>query len=362
MPETVLYRKYRPKSFGDVVGQTHVISTLIRSLADGRVGSAYIFSGSRGTGKTTIARLLAVAVNFGDGNTSDEARDFLAGRSLDLLELDAASNRGIDDIRELRDAVRFAPARAKRKVYILDEAHMLTTPAWNALLKTLEEPPPHAMFILCTTELEKIPDTIRSRCEEFAFERLPLPLIQKEIERVAKEEKSALDADASRLLALLAEGSLRDALSLLGQTISAGGKKIKGDTVTTLFGLPPQEEVTKLVEAALFGDAKRAFSLIAELVTRGIEARMMTKLMIEDARYALLLVIDPVFERTVLHEMSEEHMAALKKFGLDVGAARIEEVLRALLEAHHSPYTTVIPHLPLELAFVKIMKTPNPQP
>lgn len=359
MPETVLYRKYRPTSFANIVGQTHIVEALTRALKDGRVGHAYIFSGSRGTGKTTLARLLALAVNYGDGNTSDEAKDFLAGKSFDLIELDAASNNGVDDMRELSDAVRFAPARAKRKVYILDEAHMLSKNAWNALLKTLEEPPEHAMFILCTTELEKIPDTIRSRCEEFVFERLAFPLIQREIERIAKCEGTEVSPDVSRLLALLAEGSLRDALSLLGQTLSAGGRKITADIVTTLFGLPPQEEIGQLVDAALAGDAKRAFAVIADMATRGTEARMVTKLMIEDVHYALLLAVDPAFERVVMSEMTEEHLTQLKKFGMDAGVARLEEVLRALLEAHHSPYTTVIPHLPLELAMVKVMKTPT---
>lgn len=354
MSHVVLYRKYRPQAFDDVVGQQHVVSTLKRSLKDERVGSAYIFAGPRGTGKTTLARLLAVAVNFGDGSGSDGAENFRSGRSLDLLELDAASNRGIDDMRELRDAVNFSPASAKRRVYILDEAHMLTTPAWNALLKTLEETPEHAMFILCTTELEKIPDTIRSRCEEFVFERLSLPLIQREIENIAGKEEVSVSADATRLLALLAEGSMRDAISLLGQVIASAGKKVTGEHVSALFGLPRRDEIMKLANAALTGDAKQAFSTIADMVTAGIEARMMTKLIIEDLRIALLLAVDPTFERVVARELDEDHLAGVKKMGTDAGVSRVEEVLRAVLEAHHSPYTTVIPHLPLELAMVKV--------
>ncbi|GAG07749.1 unnamed protein product, partial [marine sediment metagenome] len=223
----VLYRKWRPMTFDEVVGQDHVTQTLCNALALGRVGHAYLFSGPRGTGKTTTARLLAKAVNclaeeLGDRpcNSCRRCQAVNEGRFLDLIEIDAASNTGVDDIRDLREKIGFAPSEGRYKIYIVDEAHMLSTAAFNALLKTLEEPPPHAIFVLATTEAHKIPATVLSRCQRFEFRRIPLSQIVARLEKLLEHEGAAAEPAALDLIARQATGALRDAESLLDQLLS----------------------------------------------------------------------------------------------------------------------------------------------
>lgn len=271
----VIARKWRPQSFGDVVGQRHVTQTLENAIAQNRVAHAYIFSGARGVGKTTTARILAKALNCAQGPTAtpcnqcDACREITAGTSLDVIEIDAASNRGIDQVRELREMVRYAPAGGRSKVVILDEAHQLTEEASNALLKTLEEPPENVVFVLATTQPEELTDTIRSRAQQFHFRALSFGEISGALERIAREEKIEIDAGALAVMARAAEGSLRDAFSVLEQAMAYCGKKIADAEVRELLGVVAEEALDELMEAIAAQSPERALGLVHRLIAEG---------------------------------------------------------------------------------------------
>ena len=269
-----LYRKWRPKTFSDVVGQEHITSTLKRQVAEGRLSHAYLFTGTRGTGKTTCAKILAKAVNCEsprDGDPCNECPSCLgieSGAFLDVTELDAASNNGVDNVRALRDEAVYSPAQVKKRVYIIDEVHMLSPAAFNALLKILEEPPEHLMFILATTELHKVLPTILSRCQRFAFRRILPRDIESRLEYVAKQEGIDLKSDGAELLARLSDGALRDALSLLDQCSAAGGG-IGAREVLDVLGLAGNVQTAQLMELILRRDAKAALLLLHRLYAGG---------------------------------------------------------------------------------------------
>jgi DNA polymerase-3 subunit gamma/tau len=275
MTYKVIARKYRPQTFADIVGQQHVTRTLANAIRSNRVAHAYIFSGVRGVGKTTAARILAKALNCEQGstpepdNTCDSCREIDAGNSLDVLEIDAASNRGIDQIRELREMVRYAPAAARYKVVILDEAHQLTDEASNALLKTLEEPPERVVFILATTRAEDLVDTIKSRAQLFQFRLLTFSEISGQIEKIAKAENLKIDSGAMAVLARAAEGSLRDGLSLLEQAIAYAGDAISDAQVRELLGVVAESILDELVGAIETQSSERALSLVHRLIADG---------------------------------------------------------------------------------------------
>ena len=269
-----LYRKWRPKTFADVVGQEHITATLQRQVAEGRLSHAYLFTGTRGTGETTCAKILAKAVNCEspvDGNPCNQCPSCLgieSGSFLDVMELDAASNNGVDSVRALRDEAIYSPAQVKRRVYIVDEVHMLSTPAFNALLKILEEPPEHLMFILATTELHKVPATILSRCQRFSFRRILPRDIEARLDHVAKAENIDLKPDGAELLARLSDGALRDALSLLDQCAASGGTVDAGSVLETL-GLAGNVQTAQMMEFILRRDAKAALLLLGKLYAGG---------------------------------------------------------------------------------------------
>ena len=268
MSYQVIARKWRPQTFSDLVGQSHVTSTLANAIKNDRVAHAYIFSGARGVGKTTAARILAKAMNCAKGPTAepcgecDSCREIAAGTSLDVIEIDAASNRGIDQIRELREMVRYAPAASRSKVVILDEAHMLTGEASNALLKTLEEPPDRVIFVMATTQPEDLGDTIRSRSQHFHFRALTFAEITGRLEEIAARENLKIEAGALAVIARMAEGSLRDALSLLEQARAYCGDVIADKEVRELLGVVPEDALNELVEAIAEGSADRALGLV----------------------------------------------------------------------------------------------------
>src|ERR1700675_218130 len=268
MSYQVIARKWRPQKFSDLVGQEHVTETLGNAIKNDRVAHAYIFSGARGVGKTTAARILAKALNCVHGPTAtpcgecDSCREIAAGTSLDVIEIDAASNRGIDQIRELREMVRYAPASSRSKVVILDEAHMLTGEASNALLKTLEEPPDRVTFVMATTQPENLADTIRSRSQHFHFRALTFGEITGRLEEIAKRENLQIEAGALAVIARMAEGSLRDALSLLEQARAYCGETIPDKEVRELLGVVPEDSLNELVEAIAAGSADRALGLV----------------------------------------------------------------------------------------------------
>jgi len=277
MSYQVIARKYRPQAFEEVVGQPLVTETLKNAILQQRVAHGYIFSGARGVGKTTTARILAKALNCVQGPTvtpdgvCDSCREITAGNSVDVLEIDAASNRGIDEIRELRETVRYLPSRDRYKVFIIDEVHMLTTEAFNALLKTLEEPPERSLFILATTEPHKLPPTIQSRCQHFAFRLLDYSEIYSQLQRIATAENIQADELALAPIAQAAEGSLRDALSLLDQVIAACGNTLDENRVRQLLGVVPGRFMREVVETVHAGDARRVLDLVAQLTTEGYE-------------------------------------------------------------------------------------------
>jgi DNA polymerase III subunit gamma/tau len=315
----VIARKYRPQTFREIVGQEHVTKTLANAIQSNRVAHAYIFSGVRGVGKTTTARILAKALNCVKGptaepdNTCDSCREISAGTSLDVLEIDAASNRGIDQIRELREMVRYAPASSRYKIVILDEAHQLTDEASNALLKTLEEPPERVVFILATTRAEDLVETIKSRAQLFQFRSLTFKEIAGEIERIAKAENLKIESGAVAVLARAAEGSLRDGLSLLEQAISYSGDEITDAQVRELLGVVAESVLDELVEAISTQSAERALGLVHRLISDGQNLQHFCREAIRHFRNLLVarvcgaesdLIAAPADERARLAEQS----------------------------------------------------------
>lgn len=290
----MLYGKWRPRGFDEVVGQDHIVVTLRNALATGQVAHAYLFTGPRGTGKTTTARILARAVNCAqprDGNPCDRCpscQAITAGAALDLIEMDAASNRGIEDIRELRDKIAFAPADLLKKVYLLDEVHMLTAPAFNALLKTLEEPPPHAIFILATTEPHDVPATIVSRCQRFDFRRVPIDAIVERLRFIAGEEGFAFSDEGLRALAIQARGGMRDAITLMEQVVSRYGPAPSTDDVLEALGLIHDERSTRLADAIVAKDLGSALALAREVADDGLDVARFTRETIDVLRVRLL--------------------------------------------------------------------------
>src|SRR5215813_10667935 len=275
MAYQVIARKYRPQRFEDVVGQEHVTQTLSRAIEQKRIAHAYLFCGPRGTGKTTIARIFAKCLNCTGGPKVDfddkdpRTQEIAEGRSLDVLEIDGASNNGVEQVRELRETCKYVPAQSRFKIYIIDEVHMLSTAAFNALLKTLEEPPEHVKFMFATTDPEKVLPTIRSRCQRYDLRRIPAALIAKHLADIAKQEKVKINKEALFAIARGAEGALRDAESTLDQLISFCGDTIEEEDVLSMFGLTAQSQLLELARAILDGQVESALRQLNTLATNG---------------------------------------------------------------------------------------------
>jgi len=336
-----LYRKYRPETFEEVIGQDHIVKAISGSLEAGKVAHAYLLCGPRGTGKTTIARIIASEL----------------GSSInDIYEMDAASNRGIDDVRSIRESVRTMPFDSKYKIYILDEVHMFTKDAWNALLKTIEEPPNHVIFILATTELEKIPETIVSRCQSFVFRKPTDLILSSVISNVAKKEGYTLEKGGAELIALLAEGAFRDALGTLQKVISfSKSNNIKVVDIEEITGAPNTTLVNEFLDALAKNDIEKGFSSIQQASKQNIEMMVYLKMILFKLRFALMLRYAPATKKNIEEIISSEDLEYITKLISQKPQHISSATLSVLLEAYQLGRNTVIDELPLELALVKIL-------
>ncbi len=335
-----LYRKYRPETFEDVIGQDHIVKAIEGAFESGKVAHAYLLSGPRGTGKTTIARIIARTL----------------GSSVnDIYEMDAASNRKIEDARDIRESVRTMPFDSKYKVYILDEVHMLTKEAWNALLKTIEEPPAHVIFILATTELEKVPETIVSRCQTFIFKKPTDAILAEVITRVAKKEGYTLAEGGAELIALLASGAFRDALGTLQKVISySKDKKITLKEIESVTGAPEASLVHSFLDALASNDIEKGYTAIRTASEQNIDMSLFTKMIIVKLRYALMLRYAPQQSSHLEKSLSAQELSFLTSLVASKPSTLSSHALTVLLEAYQRTRTAVVSELPLELALVQI--------
>ncbi|MGI6081986.1 MAG: DNA polymerase III subunit gamma/tau [Limnochordia bacterium] len=351
-----LYRKWRPQVFSQVVGQEHIVRTLTNALNTGRVAHAYLFSGPRGTGKTTFARLLAKGLNCEHGPTAtpcdecDNCKQITRGSAVDVLEIDGASNRGIDEIRELRDRVRYAPASGRYKVYIIDEVHMLTNEAFNALLKVLEEPPSHIVFVFATTEAHKVPGTILSRCQKFDFRRFSHGQLTGHLKHVAEAEKVEAETQALALIARHAEGSMRDALAIMDQCLSAQPGTLDVDTVTEVLGIVRREALIELVGYILQGDLSGAIHLINALLDQGVEIKQLARDLTAYARDLVLLKAAPTVPLVIADESERETM---KEQVAHCSLNQLLNVVNALVAVEAELRWSTSPAMAMEIAMAK---------
>lgn len=336
--QTTLYRKYRPVSFKEVIGQDHITSVLENEVKTGKVSHAYLFSGSRGIGKTSVARILAKSLGVNDE---------------DVYEIDAASNRGIDDVRAIRESVHTLPYSSKYKIYIVDEVHMLTKEAFNALLKTLEEPPAHCLFILATTEPHKLLDTVVSRCEHFVFKKPTHEALTLAVLEVAKKEKYKIEKPSASLVATLADGSFRDALSTLQKIInSSSDTKLTEEEVEKVLGAPKHEFVLGLLESISEEDTEKAISFVHKASQSNADMEVFLKLILRSLRFVLLLRFSKDMTETVKGETGEaefEKLTFLAKNSLKINSKTLINFLEALAQQSYA----TIPEMPIELSIIK---------
>ncbi len=360
MSYQVIARKYRPQRFGDVVGQEHVTQTLANAIEQKRIAHAYLFCGPRGTGKTTIARIFAKCLNCTGGPkikfADDDPRclEIAEGRSLDVLEIDGASNNGVEQVRELRETCKYAPANSSFKIYIIDEVHMLSTAAFNALLKTLEEPPAHVKFLFATTDPEKVLPTILSRCQRFDLRRIPSALIVKHLAHIAKQEKVKIDEPALLAIARGADGGMRDAESALDQLISFCGDKIEEADVLSMFGLAAQSQILGLTKAVLAGEIPAALGGLNELAQNGKDlGRLLSDLL---NHFRNLLIFQVSRGDLNLLEVSEAEVAALKEQSTLANVESLTRILEVLTDAEMRLRDAASRKIMLEVTLLKAIE------
>ncbi len=359
-----LYRKYRPKGWSEVVGQEHVVQTLRNAIAADRVGHAYLFAGPRGTGKTTLARLLAKAVNcLADDpkkrpcNECENCKAVNENRFLDLIEIDAASNTSVDDVRELRDKINFSPSQGKFKIYIIDEVHMLSTAAFNALLKTLEEPPPHAIFVLATTEIHKIPATILSRCQRHEFRRVPVDEIVANLKQIVKAEALKADEEAILLIARQATGSMRDAQSLLDQLASTG-TKITLQLAQTVLGTATSQTVLDLIDSIRDGEPARGLDTIQHALDSGADPRSLARQIVDYLRGLMLIQLGNGDQVEAAKDIKEKMALHARSFSTADTLRLVKSFNNAAVDSRSGWQ----PSLALELALAEAMEHQPPAP
>ncbi|MFZ2049109.1 MAG: DNA polymerase III subunit gamma/tau [Minisyncoccia bacterium] len=338
----VLYRKYRPQTFKDVIGEDQVVKVLEGAVKQGNISHAYLFSGPRGTGKTSVARILAREL----GTSTN-----------DLYELDAASNRGIDEVRAIRDSVSTLPFESKYKVYILDEVHMLTKDAWNAFLKTLEEPPSHVIFIMATTELEKVPETVVSRCQTFVFKAPNQKMLKEFAQNISKLEGFSLDVAAAELVSILGDGSFRDTHGILEKVLSSTkDKKITREEIEAVTGAPKSELVKAILESIVLGNLEQGLKAIREASGAGADMKLFTKLILERLRFLFLLRLKAGMDTYINSEVGEDDYKFLSELAGKAGKNLTGDVLVRFITAYEDSGRTSIPELALELALADVVK------
>ena len=350
----VIYRKYRPSTFADVTNQNHIKITIQNQIANNTTSHAYIFAGPRGVGKTTIARLLAKTLNCENRksgetepcNKCSNCLELSAGRAIDVIEVDAASQTGVDNVREnIIESIRFAPAKSKFKVFIIDEVHMLSSSSFNALLKTLEEPPAHAMFILATTEIHKIPQTILSRCQRFDFKRIPTSEIVKRLEGICVQEEVKVELEVLRAIAHLSEGCLRDAESLFGQILALGEKEIGMREASIILPVTNISVVTNIVDAVCRKDSRIVLNELNKFVDQGGSIKNLHNELIDFVRTIMLLALDGPYH----DHYDKETMEQIRKMIELIGAQGARKLVDMLLLAKIKAPPDALPQLPLEI-------------
>ncbi len=359
MDYQVSARKYRPGTFDDVIGQPHVVQTLVNSLTTRRIAQAYLFSGTRGVGKTTVARILAKALNCEQGPTGTPCAscanclEIAQGTSVDVIEVDGASNTSVDDVREIRENVKFTPFRGQYRIYIIDEVHMLSNSAFNALLKTLEEPPPHVVFIFATTEIHKIPATILSRCQHYNFRRIARTEIINRLRHVAAQDGITIEESSLTALARASEGSMRDGLSLLDQAVAFGGKTIIHSELETLLGAVPRELLRAMVRAVVSQDSAAALRVIAQLLDQGHDLRAFCADMVEYLRHMLVAAVTSLQEWPKLIEASAEELMQLQADSSALSPEQTQQIFALFSQAEDALRLSTHPRFVMETAAVR---------
>lgn len=361
VPEQALYLKWRPGAFDEMVGQEHIVQTLRNSLKTGRIRHAYLFCGPRGTGKTTTARLLAKAVNCKAENVDDRPCNQCSaciavneGRYLDLIEIDAATHTGVDDVRDLRDKIAFAPGEGRYKVYIIDEVHRFSGSAFDALLKTLEEPPDHAVFVLATTEIDKVPPTIKSRCLQFEFRRFTMTEVADRLELITREEGLNIDREALELIARQGTGIMRDSISLLDQIVSDPAEHITLEVAQRILGTANTHAVRELVEALAAQNIARGLHVLNEAIDNGSDPKQLSQQIVEHLRAVLLTQT----ASADLIEASADERAMYEQQAARIPRGVLLRTIRSFTEAVSDTKGGWQPQLPLELAFLESMRAP----
>ena len=368
MDYQVSARKYRPGTFQDVIGQPHVVQTLANAISTNRIAHAFIFSGTRGVGKTTVARILAKALNCEQGPTPTPCdacptcTEITQGTSVDVIEIDGASNTGVDDVREIRENVKFSPFRGQYRVYIIDEVHMLSNSAFNALLKTLEEPPAHVVFIFATTEIHKIPATILSRCQHYNFRRIPTAEIVQRLRYVADADQLTVEDRSLAAITRASEGSMRDALSILDQIVAFSGKNIQHQDLEALIGSIPHEHIRTMIAAIAAQDSPSALRVVANLLDQGHDLRGYCSELVEHVRNLLVASLVPADELRGLIEASEEDLGQTAADAKAFAPEHLQELFRIFTQAEEALRQSAHPRFVLEVAVVRATRTLTARP